>query len=180
MTGVRLDLKDSTEQHLAATLSELHRLVDGLLTPSASTDEEWAIDMAPKEASAEFHSLDRLVHDRPKLVTFDGAEYFSIPKEILRAKRLKVLLTAVVYGKRVGKQRGGVSFRLVRGDGMPIPASYFMVTSEEPVTITRYLPFGDQEGCVAPSRHDYIIEGRYLDVRTLPVCRRLSLSFVYI
>lgn len=191
MTGVRLELANPNtfaspteyvEQHLAPLATELHRITNELLSPGASSAEEWRVDMVPtRPISGGFQPLDGYLQRAAKHVTFDGAEYFSLPKELLRSKQLKVQFAAVVYGKKLHKQLGPVAFRLIRAvDGMVIDNSEFQVTTEEPETVSRILPFGDKDGCVSPELRDYIIEGMCPGVRMLPVCRRLSLSFVYI
>lgn len=190
MSGTRLELptpdgyasaQEYVEQHLAPVATELHRLVNELLMPGSTSAEEWESDMIPSGPfTGGFQPLVEHLKPAAKHVTFDGSAYFSLPKEHLRAKRAKVQFTAVVYGKRLHKQLGSVAFRLIRADGMVIDNSEFQVTTEEPETVSRILPFGAMDGSVSPERHDYIIEGRYLGARMLPVCRRLSLSFVYI
>ncbi len=190
MTGIRVQLDNPAlydsprayvEQHLAPAVTELHRLINELLSPGCSSSEEWAVDMVSTGPFASgFQPLDGLLQRAPKHVTFDGTEYFSLPKELLRSKQVKVQFTAVVYGKPLGKSCGPVAFRLVRGDGMVVDNSEFQVTTEEPETVSRTLSFGDQRGSISPELRDYIIEGMCVGGRTLPVCRRLSLSFVYI
>lgn len=190
MSGTRLELanpeayaspQDYVVEHLAPVAMELQRVVNELLTPGATSVEEWGMDMVPSGPfSGEFQPLDGHLHRASKHCTFNGGEYFSLPKEHLLAKQVKVQFTAVVYGKKLHKQLGPVAFRLIRADGMVIDNSEFQVTTEEPETVSRILPFGELRGCVSPERHDYIIEGRCVGVRMLPVCRRISLSFVYI
>jgi hypothetical protein len=189
MTGVRVELANpedyssATEyiqQHLAPLVAELHRLTNELLVPG-STAEELAVDMVPTDPSGLlYRRLDKRLDASAKHVTFDGSAYFTVPAELLLVKQAKVQLTAVVYAKLLGNMGGPVAFRLVREDGLIIDASAFEVTSPKPTTVTRVLPFGYTEGCIAPERHDYFLEARYLGIKTIPVCRRFSLAFVYI
>lgn len=191
MTGLRIELAkpdaDSTpqeyvEKHVAPVAVELHRLVNELMVPGATSAEEWASDMVPSGAcfDGDFHRCDERLQRGPKHVTFNGLTYFDIPTKIRRRKKVTVQFTAVVYGKKLGKICGDVAFRLVRADGMVIDNSEFQVKTEEPQTVTRSLLFGADPGRISPDLRDYIIEGRSIGPRTLPVCRRLSLSFVYI
>jgi hypothetical protein len=182
MTGLRLELNNSDayvdyiEQHLAPVATELHRITNELLSPGATSSEEWAMDMVSSKAlSATFSRLDRRLDESAKHVTFDGGEYFSLPPELLRAKQLKIQLTAVVYVKRLGT----ATFRLVREDGMAIDNSEFETADVMPTTRVCILPFGDQPGCISSDKQRYFIEGRATK-GAFPVCRRLSLSFVYI
>jgi hypothetical protein len=188
MTGIRLNLADPAdflsphdyiEQHLLPIAAELHRLTNELIAPG-STAEEIAVDMAPSSPGASFADLDRRLDESSKHVTFDGAEYFTIPKDVLVAKQAKVQLTAVVYLRHLQATCGAVEFRLVRDDGMLVENSTFEVTNKEPEMVTRILPFGYQDGSISPERREYVIQARYVGERTLPVCRRFSLSFVYI
>ncbi len=184
MSGARIELanpltydspREYAEQHLVPVVAELHRVLNELLVPGSSSGEEWAMDMVPSVGGA-FSPLDRRLDASPKHVVFDGAEYLKIPTELLRAKQLKVQLTAVVYAQ--GK--GDVLFRLVRDDGVVVANSHMSTFSETPETITRTLPFGELPNCVAPKRHRYIIEGKGLDLGAIPVCRRFSMSFLYV
>jgi hypothetical protein len=189
MTGVRVELanpddyaspNEYIQEHLAPLIAELHRLTNELLVPG-STAEELSVDMVPTDVSGlTYQRLDRRLDHSAKHVTFDGNEYFTIPPELLLVKQAKVQLTAVVYAKSLGKSSGTVAFRLVREDGLIIDASAFEVSERVPTTVTRILPFGYTEGCIAPERRNYFLEARYLGTRTLPVCRRFSLAFVYI
>jgi hypothetical protein len=189
MTGIRVELANPetyaspgeyVEQHLAPVVTELHRITNELLSPGATSAEEWSVDMRPETPSADWRSLDRRLEETAKHVTFDGSQYFTLPAELLRAKQLKVQLTAVVYGKPVGKRLHEVEFRLSRADGIAIDNSTFCVTTTTPVTINRILPFGGQVGSIAAELRDYVIEARCVSRLTVPVCRRLSLSFVYV
>lgn len=189
MTGVRVELaspqaydtpQDYVEQHLAPVVTELHRITNELLSPGATSAEEWAVDMQPTTPGHNWRCLDKRLDETAKHVTFDGTDYFSLPAEHLRAKQLKVQLTAVVYGKPLGKRVEEVEFRLSRGDGVVIDNSTFAITGRDPQTVSRILPFGGQVGSIAAELRDYVIEARCLSRQTVPVCRRLSLSFVYI
>lgn len=186
MTGVRLDLanpntyespREYVEKHLAPLVTELHRLLNELSLPGASSAEEWGMDMEPSAPALNAYAeLDRRLDQSPKHVVFDGSTYESIPKELLRSKQLKVQLSATVYNKGLGD----VLFRLTRDDGVIVANSHISSCSRQPETIVRTLPFGNALNCVAPYPHKYIIQGKGLDLGAIPVCRRFSLSFVYI
>lgn len=189
MTGLRIDLADPAtcespreyiEKHLAPVLTELHRITNELLAPGATSAEEWATDMVPEGAFAIFQRLDQPLRPVGKHVVFDGTEYFSLPKELLRSKQVKVQLTATVYVKHVDEDPGTVEFRLVRDDGMVITNSHIATYDHDPYTYERVLPFGDASGSISPSKRTYFIEGCSPYRKSIPVCRRLSLSFVYI
>lgn len=184
MTGLRIQLPDPSscaspleyiERHLAPAATELHRIVNELLAPGATSAEECSMDMVPGKCSGSFSRLDKRLDESPKHVIFDGSEYFSVPTEILRAKQLKVQLTAVLYVK--GK--GAADFRLVRDDGAIIRGSSIHVSDKLAMEYSRIVPFGDHPDCISPDSRTYYIEAATLD-RCVPVCRRFSLSFVYI
>jgi hypothetical protein len=185
MTGIRLELADPDdypdlptyiEQHVAPVAAELHRLANELFSPG-STAEELAVDMMPKKhPGSDFSRLDRRVDESPKHVIFDGSEYFSLPKELLRSKQAKVQFVATVYVKG----GGGAEFRLVRDDGMVIENSLFYVSGSKLQTRSYIVPFGEHAGCITPDSRTYFIEGGMATTGSLPVCRRFSLSFVYI
>lgn len=165
------------EKHLAPAVTELQRLINELTAPGSTSAEDGSVDMVSSESSRfVFHPLDRRLDTRPKHVVFDGTEYLSVSKELLRQKQLKVQFTATVYSK--GK--GLAEFRLVRDDGVIILGSTFETDCHEPTTFTHTLPFGNAEGCVAPEKRSYIIQARSIDRAAIPVCRRFSMSFVYI
>ncbi len=186
MSGVRVELanpnlyespREYVEKHLAPVVAELHRITNELIAPGSTSVEEWGVDMVPSGASlGTFSPLDRRLDDTPKHVVFDGAAYQSIPKELLRQKQLKVQMSALVYRKG----RGDVLFRLVREDGAVVANSDISSCSSEPEMITRTLPFGDTPNAVAPQQHSYIMQGKGLDLGAIPVCRRFSLSFIYV
>lgn len=186
MTGARIELanpnlydspREYVEKHLAPVVAELHRITNELIAPGSTSVEEWGVDMVPSNPTVgAFSPLDKRLDDSPKHVVFDGAAYQSIPKELLRSKQLKVQLTAVVYVKG----QGDVLFRLVRDDGMPVANSDFGCSEQQAVIVTRTLPFGDHPKSVAPKQHSYIIQGKGLDLGAIPVCRRFSMSFIYV
>jgi hypothetical protein len=164
------------EDHLAPVSAELHRLANELFVPG-STAEEHAMDMVPDPAAKQYFSrLDRRLDPSPKHVIFDGSEYFSLPKDLLRNKQAKVQLTAVLYVKGQGE----ADFRLVRDDGEVIDDSLIRVISERAVIRSAILPFGDLPRCVSPDSRVYYIEAGSLERSCIPVCRRFSMSFVYI
>lgn len=186
MSGIRLELanpegvQDYVEKHLAPIATELHRIVNELMEPGSSSTEDYATDMIPlPSAQRNFARLCKYLHVEPKHVTFDGSEYFSIPKELLRAKQAKVKMTAVVYADNNYKLNP-VYFRLVDDGGGLIAGSEFETDSMQPVTISRTLQFADSPGAIRPTKANYFMEARSSSDRTQPVCRRFSLSFVYI
>jgi hypothetical protein len=186
MTGARLELaipesfasaEAYVSQHLAPIAAELHRLVNesSLLVPRQLKSGQWIWYRASLASTSSL--LSTLPSSKgPKSVIFDGAEYFTIAPELLRARQLKVQLTAVVYAN------GGspAEFRLVNTSGEVIEGSLILTEKQEPETITRVLPFGDKKGCIHPSMQVYHIQGKGYHAGCLPVCRRFSLSFVYI
>lgn len=185
MTGIRIALdnpdaypspREYVEKHLAPVATELHRITNELLSPGSTSAEEWAMDMVPSKFGDRFCRLDRRLEEAPKHVIFDGSEYFSLPKELLRAKQVKIQFTAAVYVKG----HGTAAFRLVCDDEAIIKDSEF--TTDSPILFTKTcrLPFGDQRGCIQPDSRTYYIEACRTKGRGIPVCRRLSLSFVYI
>jgi hypothetical protein len=190
VTGLRLELpnphqsespREYIEKHLAPVITELHRITNELLAPGATSAEEWSADMVPAVApSPRYTRLDKCLIQMGKNVSFDGAEHLTLSTELLRAKQLKVQLTAVVYVYANCQEPRTVEFRLVRDDGQAITGSEFQSISTEPETVSRTLPFGVLDGCIAPERRTYFIEGRSLGGKSQPVCRRFSLSFVYI
>ena len=168
------------EKHLAPAVAELHRLINELTAPGSTSAEDGSVDMVSSESSRFiFSPMDKRLDTQPKHVVFDGAEYLSVPKELLRQKQLKVQLSATVYVKGI-KGKGSAEFRLVCDDGNVIYGSDFVTDCHEPTTFTHTLPFGNIQGCVAPAQHSYIIQGRSVDLAAIPVCRRFSMSFVYI
>lgn len=185
MSGIRLELanpeaysspSEYIEQHLAPVATELHRMMNELSVPG-STAEADAVDMVSSvPGSSGFNRLDERLHDYPKHVIFDGSGYFSLPKELLRQKRVKVQFVATVYVQGPGS----AAFRLVRDDGMFLIESEFHTTSQLPVTVSYRLPFGEQPWCITPDSRTYYIEAMRTGGSCLPVCRRFSLSFVYI
>lgn len=186
MTGVRVELanpnlyespKDYIEKHLAPVVAELHRVTNELIAPGATSVEEWGMDMVPSSpVVGAFSSLDKRLDEAPKHVVFDGAAYQSIPTELLRRKQLKVQLTALVYVQ--GK--GDVLFRLVREDGSVVANSHVNSCSASPELLSRTLPFGDAPNAVAPRQLRYTIQGKGIDLGAIPVCRRFSMSFIYV
>jgi hypothetical protein len=184
MPGIRLELADPAnysspseyiEQHLAPVVTELHRLTNELFVPG-STSEEHAVDMVQARAGDDqFRSFDRRLYETAKHVVFDGSAYFSLPKELLRVKQAKVQFTAVIYVKGDGE----ADFRLVRDDGVVIQDSTILINRDSRVEHVRRLPFGDQPGSISPENRTYYIQASNAG-RCIPVCRRFSLSFVYI
>lgn len=188
MPGVQLDLanpntyespREYVEKHLAPLVTDLHRITNELISPGATSAEEWVVDMVPETAGAVWQHLDRPLETKGKHVVFDGSAYQSIPADLLRQKQLKVQLTATVYAKHF-EDPGAVEFRLVRDDGMFIKNTHIATYEHLPYTHTRVLPFGELQGCISPDRRAYFIEGCSPYRSSLPVCRRFSLSFIYI
>lgn len=188
MSGLRLELPDPTacspqeyiEKHLAPALTELHRITNELLSPGSTSTEENSVDLVPANLFAgRFSRLDTPLYQWAKHVTFQGQEYFSLPKSLLKAKQVKVQLTAIIYANRRKLTVTPVQFRLVDSSGDVITNSELSTASSEPATMTAILPFGEQKGCIHPSSQTYFIEG-CSDGSATPVCRRFSLSFIYI
>lgn len=164
------------EKHLAPAVAELQRLINELATPGSMSAEEGSVDMVPSSPGAYWSELDTRLHETPKRVLFNGTEHLSMPKEILRQKQLKVQLSATVYVK--GK--GSAEFRIVDDGGQRVYGSEFVADCPEATTFSHILPFGTTQGCVAPEQRSYIIQARSIDRAAIPVCRRFSMSFVYI
>lgn len=190
MSGIRLELanpneyaspKEYVEKHLAPVVTELHRAVEELLKPGASSAEEWAVDMVPNIISdREFQPFGVPIKSRAKHVVFDGSEYFSLPEALKSQKQVKVQLQAVVYVKGPG----AADFRLVDDEGFVISNSSFGVASihgqNNPFTHTQALGFGAMSGLIQPELRTYYLQGRRVHGGAVPVCRRFSLSFIYI
>ena len=170
--------RDYVEKHLAPVATELHRLLNEFLAPGSTSVEEAAVDMtAVLDVPHSWSNVDRVLKPLPKSVSFNGRDYFLIPKETLRAKQLKVQLTAVAYVK----DGGAAELRIVRGDdGTPIPASVFRVIGSEPRSYVVNLPFGEAVGCVTPQLSLYVMQARRLQKQSIPVCRRFSMQFLLI
>lgn len=164
------------EKHLAPLVTELERIVEELTSPVGDK----TFDMIPQVSGLQWSPLDIRLDRSPKHFIFDGSAYEKVPTELLRQKQLKVQLTALVYV--IGE--GEAEFRLVRYDGLPVGepviGSNFETDCHEPTSFTLTLPFGNTKGCVAPEKRSYIIEARSVDSGIIPVCRRFSMSFVYI
>jgi hypothetical protein len=184
VTGVRVELDNPIayrspteyiEQHLLPVVTELHRITSELLDPGSTSPEDYAVDMVPGEKSKSYYRrLDTQLNPSAKHVTFDGSEYFKIAPELLRSKQLKVQLTAIVYvlGTRA-------EFRLVRDDGSIILGSLIQAFQRTPETFSVILPFGNEAGCVSPDARIYYLEGGSIG-KNIPVCRRFSMSFIYL
>lgn len=168
--------QEYVEKHLAPVVAELQRVIDELCVPGSTSAEDDSVDMVPAVPGNYWSELDKRLRDTPKHVFFDGAEYLTIPKELLRQKLLKVQLAATVYVKGKGK----AEFRLVRDDGQVILGSDFVTDCHEATTFRHTLPFGNTQGCVASEKRSYIIQARSIGPAAIPVCRRFSMSFVYI
>lgn len=186
MPGIRLELANPAayespqqyiERHLAPVLSELHRLANEFCTPG-STSEAIDADMTPDphHYSDQWQRFTHHLDSAPKHVIFDGSEYFSFPKELLRAKQVKVQLVAQVYVKGSGKAH----FRLTRSDDSVVGGSSFTIEGPVLQTVTKTLFFGDTRGSISPDSQTYYIEAAGYSARDLPVCRRFSLSFIFI
>ena len=164
------------EKHLAPLVTELERIVEELTSPVGDK----TFDMIPQVSGLQWSPLDIRLDRSPKHFIFDGSAHEKVPKEILRQKQLKVQLNAVVYV--IGGREA--EFRLVTYEGSvaaePVMGSSFETDCPEPTSFTLTLPFGNTAGCVAPEKRSYIIQARSIDPGAIPVCRRFSMSFVYI
>jgi hypothetical protein len=189
MTGVRIELanpnsyespKDYVEKHLVPVVNELHRMLNECLDPGSSSVEEWAVDMVPRHTEAAqqggFSIIDKPLKPAPKQVLFDGAAVHSLPRDVLRRKQAKVQFSGTVYV--VGD--GEAEFRLLRGDGDIVVGSVIRTDSKLPVSVSCTLPLVDGENSVVPRAMTYFIQGRMRTGGGTPVCRRFSLSFVYV
>lgn len=190
MTGLRLELgnpnayssvQDYVKEHVAPVVTELHRLTNELLAPGATSAEEWSVDMIPPPLKrGQFARLDRHLQNTAKNVFFDGSTFLDVPAEILQRKQLKVQLQATVYKHDPNGVGGSVRFRLVDEHGWHIQGSSMHTDSSDPVTIHSTLAFGRDGHSVKPGPARYYIEASTSNERVIPVCRRLSMSFVYI
>jgi len=186
MSSVQLELgnpaayssvKEYIEQHVTPVLTELHRLTNEMIAPG-STAEAGDVDMISGDTSnTHWASFTTPLKSSPKFVKFDGSEYFKLPKDLLKAKQVKIQLTATVYCRG---DIGTAEFALFDGEGGIINGSVFSTSEQDPSTITRRLPFGEAKGLIAPSDSLYLLKGRPVSRGVIPVCRRFSLSFIYI
>ncbi len=188
MTNARLELaspegfesvRSYINEHLAPVAAELHRLVNESFAPGSTSAEEGSIDAIPSDpASGVFETIDRPLRTGPKSVVFDGAEYFQIPKDVLRSKQVRVVFSATTYC--LEGSHPGALFRLVRADGMVIEGSSFGCTWDAPKPFSCELPIADKPGCIVPSMQVYHIQGKALQRGLTPVCRRFSLSLQFV
>lgn len=167
------DPADYVRDKLIPLTGQLHKLCSEFFNPGC-TAEEGIVDMRPEEPHKYFESLTKRVHDKPKSCIFKAEPGLPLAKG---DKRLKILLSAVVYVQPAGT----ACFRLIRAcDKMVIEDSLIQTTNTEPALLNRYMAFGNQEGRISPFEYEYIIEGKYLGTKCVPICRRFSLSAVYI
>lgn len=164
---------DYVRDKLIPLTGQLHKLCSEFFNPGC-TAEDVIVDMMPNDPHKYFECLDKRVSEKPKSVTFKTEPNLPLSKG---EKRLKILFSAVVYVQ----PSGTACFRLVRAcDKMIVEDSLIQTTAEEPTLLNRYLHFGTEEGRISPFQYEYIIEGRYLGAKCNPICRRFSLSEVYI
>lgn len=200
-----LSEKDYVEQRLVPMVSELNRVVQEFFVPGVS-DEEMSVDMTTSDSCKFFTDCNqRLELNKPKSVKFECPNDIPLFKG---DKRLKILLAAVVYVKPVASDsvsakmsaRGYSSkspptagFQLVRScDGFVVEDSIFQVMEDKPTLYQRYLPFGKEEKTkggaagstsvcrISPFEYEYHVQARSMNVKCVPVVRRISLSTVYI
>lgn len=186
MTGTRIELanpnlydtpKEYVEKHLIPVVTELHRMLNECLDPGSSSAEEWAVDMVPRGSeNGGFSLIAKPLKAEPKHVLFDGAAVHSLPRDVLRRKQAKVQFTGTVYV--VGD--GEAEFRLLRGDGDIVAGSVVRTDSKLPVQVMCILPLVDADNSVLPKAMTYFIQGRMRTGGGTPVCRRFSLSLVYV
>ena len=190
MSSVQLELgnpaayssvKEYIEQHVTPVLTELHRLTNEMIAPG-STSEAHSVDMTTDFPDERWRPLDTLVTSVSKSVDFDGSEYFSLPKDLLRAKQIKVQLTAQCYIRKTEDifQLGGADFRLVDDDNDAIEGSQFTTMAPYPANFSLKLPFSDSRHHIRPAKKRYWLQARSHSSVVQPVCRRFSLSFIYI
>lgn len=167
------DPADYVRDKLIPLAGHLHKLCSEFFNPGC-TAEEGIVDMMPNEPHKYFEPLDKRVTEKPKSVVFKTDP--NIP-QVKGDKRLKILLSAVVYVQPPGT----ACFRIVRAcDKMVIEDSIIQINNTEPALLNRYLHFGNEQGRISPFEYEYQIEGRYIGSKCIPVCRRFSLSEVYI
>lgn len=181
MTDVKLILPepdsfepgDYVRDKLIPLAGHLQKLCNEFFNPGC-TAEEGIVDMMPAEPHKYFEDLDKRVIDKPKSVRFKAETGIPLYKG---EKRLKILLSAMVYVQPAGT----ACFRLVRADdGMFIEDSVIQINNTEPTLINRYLAFGNQDGRISPFEYTYNIQGKFLGSKCNPICRRFSLTPVYI
>jgi hypothetical protein len=200
-----LSEKEYVEQRLVPMAAELHKVMNEFFTPGVS-DEEHSVDMTTSDNCKFFTDVNQRVEkDKSKSVKFECPNDIPLFKG---DKRLKILLAAVVYVLPVGSDsvsakmsaRGFSSkspptagFQLVRScDGSVVEDSIFQVMEDKPTLYQRYLPFGKEEKTkgsaagstnvcrISPFEYDYHMQARSMNVKCVPVVRRISLSTVYI
>ncbi len=167
------DPADYVRDKLIPLTGQLQKLCSEFFNPGC-TAEEGIVDMMPAEPHKYFENLDKRVEDKPKSVLFKPERDLPLYKG---DKRLKILLSAIVYVQPAGT----ACFRLVNGDnGDVIEDSIIQVTNTEPALYTRYLSYGNQEGRIRTTEYTYAIQAKYLSTKCNPICRRFSLTTVYI
>lgn len=182
MSDIKLVLPDdnklSPDEYVRTRLipltGELDRLCQEFFRPG-STVEAGDVDMAPREAAKYFTNVDeRLQANKPK-----GCRFGYRPDIPLfdGEKKLRILLTAVLYVKPTGS----AAFRLVRSrDGMEVEGSMIQVGCTEPMIFNRYIPYGHQSGHIDYMEDEYHIQARYIGSKCMPIVRRFTLSTVYV
>ena len=174
--------KENVEKKLVPMAAEMNRLCAEFFRPG-STAEELSVDMTTDKNLKFFTNIDRRLEElQPKTCTFSC--HPDIP-QTKGEKRLKVLLSAIVYVKGYGS----CSFRLVRTrDSSVVEESEFQVMEEKPVLVQRWLPFGQEDKTngyrdvcrISPFEEVYNMQARHMSTVTIPIVRRFSLSTVYI
>lgn len=167
------DPSNYTKNHLIPLCAQLHKLCSEFFTPGC-TDEAGAVDMAPKEPHKYFEDVDTPVSSKPKSVRFSVDPNVPLFKG---EKRLRICLSAVVFCQ----PSGTAVFRLVRrSDKSVVEDSLIQTGATEPTLVNRYLLLGNEPGRVSPYADDYVMQAKYMGTKCVPICRRFSLSVVYV
>ena len=164
-------------QKLVPLAAELHRLVNENMTRGV-TEENSDIDMVPQEVGKQYSLVNMYLHTvRAKFCTFSvDTKQTPLQKD---GKMLKVMYKATVYSEN-GKP---VHFRLMRvKDKVTIRQSDIQTANTKPTEHVLYLPLGDssQKDRIQIKENEYCIEAKYVQLWARPICRRFSLSLVYV
>lgn len=168
-----LSAKEYVEQRLVPLAGDLKRLCDEFFVPG-STAEDVSVDMRPSQLKKFYSPVDTRVSEKPKSTSFWIPDNFPYEQN---GKRLKIQFRAVLYIAG----NGTAAFRLVdtKRDS-EISGSTIQVMSSEPTLYERCLDIGRDGESIHPEVTDYHIEAKLLTTLCQPVCRRFSLSCVYI
>jgi hypothetical protein len=165
---------DYVNNKLVPIVSELHRLTNALIC-GGNSEEYSDIDMIPSTIGLKFAPVDvYLQQKRPKSCTFEVPD--NTPYQQL-GKSLKALFKAEVYSEK----GHSVCFRLINSNsGESLRDSSLQVMTKEPKVYSVYLPIGAQKDRVQLNLTTYHIEAKCMTIIDRPICRRFSLSLVYV